>query len=145
MKAGRRINVDLPLIFAAVCVTLFGLAIVFSAGQTDFRSPATGAWKAQLVWAFVGVGGAFAVSRASVRRIEWLTVPAYIFTLFLLALLLVGLGSGAGTATSTSGWLTIGGHRLGQPAEVAKLFVVFLLARVLALFCFFFCLFFVFW
>src|SRR5690349_22989120 len=110
MKAGRRINVDLPLIFGAIAVTLFGLAIVFSAGQTDFKSVATGAWKAQLVWALVGIGGAFAVSRASVRLIEWLTVPAYVLTLMLLALLLVGLGSGAGTATSTSGWLTIGGR-----------------------------------
>jgi rod shape determining protein RodA len=60
-----------------------------------------------------------------------MTVPAYVFTLLLLAALLVGLGSGAGTATSTSGWLTIGGHRLGQPAELAKLTVVLMLARVL--------------
>ena len=132
MKAGRRINVDLPLIFAAFAVTIFGLAIVFSAGQTDFRSPATGAWKAQLIWAFVGIGGAFAVSRASVRLIEWMTVPAYAFTLLLLLALLVGLGSGAGSAQSTSGWLTIAGHRLGQPAELAKLTVVLMLARVLA-------------
>jgi rod shape determining protein RodA len=132
MKAGRRINVDVPLIVAAIAVTLFGLSIVFSAGQTDFRSPATGAWKFQLAWAVVGVVGAFAVSRASVRLIEWLTVPLYVFTLLLLAALLVGLGSGAGTATSTSGWLTIGGHRLGQPAELAKLTVVLMLARVLS-------------
>jgi rod shape determining protein RodA len=71
------------------------------------------------------------VSRASVRLIEWLTVPGYAFTLLLLAALLAGLGSGAGTATSTTGWLTIGGHRLGQPAEFAKLTVVLMLARVL--------------
>jgi rod shape determining protein RodA len=132
MKAGRRINVDLPLIFAAFAVTIFGLAIVFSAGQTDFRSPATGAWKAQLIWAFVGIAGAFAVSRASVRLIEWMTVPVYGLTLLLLLALLVGLGSGAGSAQSTSGWLTIAGHRLGQPAELAKLTVVLMLARVLA-------------
>ena len=132
MKAGRRINVDVALVVAALAVTIYGLAIVFSAGQTDFRSPATGAWKAQLVWALVGIAGAFAVSRASVRLIEWMTIPAYGFTVFLLAALLVGLGSGAGTATSTSGWLTIAGHRPGQPAELAKLTVVLMLARVLA-------------
>src|SRR6201996_9761478 len=99
MKNGRRINVDLPLIFAAIAVTIYGIAIVFSAGQTDFRSPATGAWRAQLIWAFVGIAAAFTVSRASVRLIEWMTVPAYFFTLALLAALLVGLCSGAGTAT----------------------------------------------
>jgi len=50
----------------------------------------------------------------------------------LLVALLAGFGSGAGTATSTTGWLTIGGHRLGQPAELAKLTVVLMLARVLS-------------
>jgi len=132
MAASRRINVDLALVAAALILTVFGLAIVFSAGQTDFRTPATGAWKAQLAWAGVGIVAAFGVSRASVRLIEWLTVPVYVLTLLLLAALLVGLGSGAGTATSTSGWLTIAGHRLGQPAELAKLTVVLMLARVLA-------------
>jgi rod shape determining protein RodA len=132
MAASRRINVDLALVAAALILTIFGLAIVFSAGQTDFRTPATGAWKAQLAWAGVGIVAAFGVSRASVRLIEWMTVPVYTLTLLLLAALLVGLGSGAGTATSTSGWLTIAGHRLGQPAELAKLTVVLMLARVLA-------------
>jgi rod shape determining protein RodA len=130
--ATRRINVDLPLIVTAVFLTLYGLAIVFSAGHTDIPTHATGAWKNQLVWTVVGVIGAFAISRASVRLIEWLTVPAYVATLLLLMALLAGLGSGAGTATSTSGWLTIAGHRLGQPAEIAKLTVVLMLARVLA-------------
>jgi rod shape determining protein RodA len=132
LKAGRRINVDVALVVAALAVTVYGLAIVFSAGQTDFRSPATGAWKLQAIWTLVGIAGAFAVSRASVRLIEWMTVPVYVLTLLLLVALLVGLGSGAGTATSTSGWLTIAGHRLGQPAELAKLTVVLMLARVLA-------------
>jgi rod shape determining protein RodA len=42
------------------------------------------------------------------------------------------LGTGAGTAASTKQWLTIGGVRLGQPAELAKLATTFMLARVLA-------------
>jgi rod shape determining protein RodA len=128
----RRINVDVPLVLVATLLTAFGLAMVFSAGQTEMPSQATGVWKAQIIWTVVGIIGAFAVSRASVRLIEWLTVPAYAFTLLLLVSLLIGLGSGARTATSTSGWLTIGGHRLGQPAELAKLTVVLMLARVLA-------------
>ncbi len=128
----RRINVDLPLIITAALLTMYGLAIVFSAGHTDVSTHAVGAWKAQLVWTVVGVIGAYAMSRASVRLIEWMTVPVYAATLVLLLALLAGLGSGAGTASSTSGWLTIAGHRLGQPAEIAKLTVVLMLARVLA-------------
>jgi rod shape determining protein RodA len=129
--ATRRINVDLALLVTAILLSLYGLAIVFSAGQTDVKTVAMGAYKSQAVWLLVGIGAAFVVCRASVRLIVWLTVPAYAFTFFLLAALLVGLGSGAGTATSTAGWLTIGGHRLGQPAEFAKLTVVLMLARVL--------------
>lgn len=131
MSATRRINVDVPLLATAVILSLYGLAIVFSAGQTDVKTVAATAYKSQAIWMLVGVIGAFAVSRASVRFIEWMTVPLYVFTILLLAALLVGLGSGAGTATSTSGWLTIAGHRLGQPAEFAKLTVVLMLARVL--------------
>ncbi len=132
MPPARRINVDLPLLLTAIALTIYGLAVVFSAGQTDVHTPATGAYRLQAIWTMVGILGAFAVSRASVRLIEWMTVPAYALTILLLVALLLGLGSGAGTATSTSGWLTIAGHRLGQPAELAKLTVVLMLARVLA-------------
>jgi rod shape determining protein RodA len=132
MPVTRRINVDLPLVIVASVLTIYGLAVVFSAGQTDVKTIAQGAYRLQAIWTCVGILGAFAVSRASVRLIEWMTVPAYAFTILLLVALLAGFGSGAGTATSTSGWLTIAGHRLGQPAELAKLTVVLMLARVLS-------------
>lgn len=132
MATTRRINVDIPLIVTAVFLSLYGLAIVFSAGHTDVHTPATNAYRLQTIWLIVAIVAAFTVSRASIRLIEWLTVPAYALTILLLIALLLGLGSGAGTARSTAGWLTIGGHRLGQPAEFAKLAVVLMLARVLA-------------
>lgn len=132
IAAQRRIHVDVPLVATAGLLTIYGLTMVFSAGQTAVPTVATGVWKAQIWWAIIGIIGAWAVSRASVRLIEWMTVPAYIVTLLLLVALLLGLGSGARTATSTSGWLTIAGHRLGQPAELAKLTVVLMLARVLS-------------
>jgi len=117
MPATRRINIDVPLIVGAVVLSLYGLAMVFSAGQTDVKTIAAGAYKSQAIWIVVGIVAAYSVSRASVRLIEWLTLPAYALTLVLLLALLLGLGSGAGTASSTAGWLTIAGHRLGQPAE----------------------------
>ena len=50
------------------------------------------------------------------------------------ALLLVTLavGTGAGTAAGSKSWLSVGGHRFGQPAELAKLAVILMLARWLA-------------
>ena len=132
MAMSRRVNIDLPLLIAAILLSLYGLAIVFSAGQTDVKTVAMHSYRSQAIWMVVGVAAAFAVSRASVRLIEWVTVPMYAFTIFLLVALLAGLGSGAGPAASSSAWLTIAGHRIGQPAEFAKLTVVLMLARVLA-------------
>jgi len=39
---------------------------------------------------------------------------------------------GAGTAASSKSWIAIGGHRFGQPAELAKLATILMLARWLA-------------
>jgi rod shape determining protein RodA len=49
-----------------------------------------------------------------------------------LLLMLLKFGGGAGDAASSKSWLVIAGHRLGQPAELAKVSVVLMLARTLA-------------
>ena len=131
--ATRRINVDWPLVLIALGLSLFGIAIVYSAGKTDPPTYVERAWRAQLVWFVLAIFGAYLISRASVRLIEWLTIPLYWFSIFLLFLVLLpGFGSGAGTAASVKGWLTLAGHRIGQPAEIAKLTVVLMLALVLS-------------
>jgi rod shape determining protein RodA len=128
----RRVVADWPLVVIGLVLSLIGIAMVYSAGVTDMPTVAAGAYKRQIGWFAVALIGAYTVSRSSVRFIEWTTVPAYAFTVLLLvAVLIPGLGSGAGTAASVKGWLTIGGVRLGQPAELAKLTVVLMLARVL--------------
>jgi len=127
----RRIVVDYPLLVFAICLSLFGVAMVYSAGQTDQVTSVAVLYRTQLMWVVAGMIGAYALSRSSVRFIEWITTPAYLFTLFLLMLLLVA-GTGAGTAAHTKSWLAIGGHRLGQPSELAKITVVLMLAKVLA-------------
>ena len=126
-----RINIDWPLVVAALLLSIYGLAIVYSAGQTDIPTVALRAWKRQLVWLLLGIGGAYLISRASVRMLEWLTVPLYGITIILLFALLF-IGTGGGTAESTKSWLTIGGFRLGQPSELAKLTVVLMLGKMLA-------------
>src|SRR5690348_4859643 len=131
--ATRRINVDWPLVLIALALSVFGIATVYSAGQTDAPTYVAHAWRAQVVWFILSIGGAYAISRASVRLLEWMTVPLYWFSIVLLIIVLIpGFGSGAGTAASVKGWLTIAGHRLGQPSEFAKLAVVLMLALVLS-------------
>ncbi len=132
--ASRRINLDWPLVVTALLLTTYGVLMVYSAGQTDVpQAHVVHAYRAQIVWWLIAVVAAFVMTRASVRFIEWMTVPLYGFAILLLLVVLVpGFGSGGGTAASVKGWLTIGGHRLGQPAEFAKLAVVLMLARLLS-------------
>ena len=128
----RRQSIDYPLLIIALLLTAFGIAMVFSAGQTDVPSPIVArAWQKQVEWFCVALVGCWFVTRGSVRLIEWSAWPVYIFSCSLLLLLLF-IGTGAGTAASSKSWLSIGGIRLGQPAELAKIAVVLMLARVLA-------------
>ncbi len=128
---GRAIVADYKLLTAASLLSLFGLAIVYSAGQTDTPTAVANVYKSQAVWLLIGLGFAYAVGQSSVRFIEWMTVPLYTLSIVLLALTLI-IGTGAGTAASTKSWLAIGGVRVGQPSEIAKITVVLMLARVLS-------------
>src|SRR5437763_5788290 len=69
--------------------------------------------------------------RTPPRMLEWVTPYAYGIGLLVLLITLT-TGTGAGTAASERSWISIGGVRLGQPAELAKLAVVLMLARWLA-------------
>jgi rod shape determining protein RodA len=131
--ATRRLPVDWPLVIIALLLSLYGIAIVYSAGQTDIPTAVGRLWKTQLIWFFLAIAGAYAVTRCSVRLLDWLTWPAYWLSIGMLVLLLF-VGKGAGTAASTKSWLAIGGFRIGQPSELAKITVVLALAKVLSTF-----------
>ena len=127
----RRVITDYALLGGALGLSIFGVAMVYSAGQTDVPTAALHAWVSQSRWLILGLVAAYFVSRGSVRFYEWVATPAYLFTLVLLAATLV-IGTGAGTAAGTKSWIAIGGVRLGQPSELAKVTVVLMLAKVLA-------------
>lgn len=128
----KKVVADYPLALIALLLSAYGIAVVYSAGQTDIPVAAdVAAYKRQLVWFAIGLAVALTLTRASVRFVEWATLPAYVLSVLLLVV--TGLfGTGAGTASSVKGWLTIAGVRLGQPAELAKITVVLMLARLLA-------------
>jgi rod shape determining protein RodA len=128
----RSLGPDRPLLIVTVLLVLFGLLMLYSAGQTDVPVlAAEGAWKRQLVWLGAGAILAALVFRLSPRLLEWAALPLYTFSLVLLAVTLV-IGRGAGTAASSKSWIYIGGHAVGQPAELAKIAVVLMLARYLS-------------
>lgn len=112
-------------------LALYGLAALYSAGQTDVPTPVATIWHRQLVWLGLGLICAVTLFRVSPRLLEWATPYAYGAVLFLLFLTLL-VGTGAGTAASSKSWLAIGGIRVGQPAELGKIAVILMLARWLA-------------
>ncbi|KPK07162.1 MAG: hypothetical protein AMS20_03315 [Gemmatimonas sp. SG8_28] len=124
----RRRGSNSLLLLSAATLVLVGLATLYSAGQTDVPSAAAEIWRRQTVWLGLGIVAGFLAYRISPRILEWLTPAVYVAALLLLVLTLV-IGSGAGTAVGTKSWLTIGGVRLGQPAELAKLATILMMAR----------------
>jgi len=129
-RAAPRV-VDYPLILLALALSAFGIAMVYSAGQTDVPSAIANHWRQQLTWLTLGVCAAYLTSRAPMRLLDWITTPAYV-TSCLLLLIVVPFGRGGPDATSNHRWLAIGGVKCGQPSELAKLAVVLMLARVLS-------------
>ncbi|MEK7403098.1 MAG: rod shape-determining protein RodA [Gemmatimonadota bacterium] len=131
MRIRGSVSIDWQLVVAAILLSLYGIAIVYSAGQTDIPTYVAGVWRQQLLWLALGIAGAYLVSRASMRMLEWLAVPLYISTILILAYLLF-FGGGGGTAASTKSWIVIGGMKLGQPSELAKITVVLMLGKLLS-------------
>ena len=127
----RVLQLDKALVASVGALALYGLATLYSAGQTDVPTFVATIWQRQLLWLGLGLVVATITFRTSPRMLEWATPYAYGIALFLLVLTLV-IGTGAGTAAGSKSWITIGGHRFGQPAELAKLAVILMLARWLA-------------
>ncbi len=127
----RRTGLDRPLLMVVLALITFGVLMVYSAGQTDVPSAARGAWMRQLAWVGLGVIAAAMAFRVNSRILEWGAPGIYALGLLLLVLTLL-VGTGAGSAASSKSWLQIGGTRIGQPVELAKLAMILLLARYLS-------------
>jgi rod shape determining protein RodA len=127
----RESGIDRPLLALSLALTLFGLIVLYSAGQTDVPTVAAHAWQRQLVWSVLGVGLATVVFRFSPRLLEWIAPLAYGASILLLLITLV-VGKGVGTAVSSKSWIVVAGHPIGQPSELAKIAVVLMLARYLS-------------
>ncbi|MDQ3555371.1 MAG: rod shape-determining protein RodA [Gemmatimonadota bacterium] len=131
MRRLRIVPLGDPVLFLLVAgLAVFGIAMVYSAGVLDVPSSiVTGLWMRQLEWFILALLLIPLILRIPVAWLEWGAQPAYAFGLVILVLTLF-IGTGAGTAESVSGWIAIGPVRI-QTAEIAKIVVILMLARVL--------------
>ncbi len=121
---------DPTLVGLVLLLSLFGVGMVYSAGQLDVPDlTVQGVWRRQLVFLGVSLLAFLVVLRVQVRWLEWAAVPAYGFGLVLLALTLV-IGEGRGTAQGVKSWIDLG-PVLVQPSQFAILATILMLARVM--------------
>ena len=121
---------DPVLFLAALVMTSFGIAMIYSAGVLNIPSPITeGAWILQIQWAAISLVAFVVIRQIGPRWIEWVAVPAYVLCVILLLATLF-VGSGWGTAAGVRSFLEIGPIRF-QPSELAKLTTILALARYL--------------
>jgi rod shape determining protein RodA len=127
----RTASIDRQLLTVSVLLVLFGLATLYSAGQTDVPTRAAGVWYRQFTWFGVGIVAIWIMFHVSMRVLEWVAPAVYAFSILLLVVVLA-VGTGVGTAVGSHSWLSVGGHQIGQPSELAKVATVLMLARFLS-------------
>ena len=121
---------DPALVLAVLLMTVFGIAMIYSAGVLNIPSSITeGAWVRQSRWFAIALVAFTGVSQLRSRWFEWIALPAYGVSVLLLALTLA-IGTGSGTAAGVKSFLDLGFIRF-QPAEFAKLATILALARYL--------------
>jgi rod shape determining protein RodA len=121
---------DPVLVASVLAMSLFGAAMIYSAGQLEVPDPAAeNAWRQQLMWIGISMFVLFVVMHVPVRWLEWIALPAYLIGLGALAVTLV-IGTGAGTAASMKGWINLGFIRI-QPAQFANVATVLMLAKIM--------------
>ena len=131
MKRYRPVRLGDPVLFGlVVALSIFGIAMIYSAGVVDVPGTrAAGAWRNQIMWFCLALVLVPFVLRIPVGWLEWAAQPAYALSLVLLLAVPV-IGSAGGTTGGIKSWIEFGPVRL-QPAELAKVAVVLMLARVL--------------
>jgi rod shape determining protein RodA len=131
MNLFRRWAGDPALVGICLLLSLFGIAMIYSAGVLNVPSPVVEhAWRRQFTWLGVALVGFTVVTRIPARWIEWGAIPTYLLGLIVLVAALA-VGTGAGTAESVGRWIRIGPVRF-QPSEVAKFAAILGLARYLS-------------
>ncbi|MBP5226733.1 MAG: putative lipid II flippase FtsW [Kiritimatiellae bacterium] len=110
-----------------------GIVLLASAGTVraqDLYGVPYYFFQSQLKWLGISMVVLFVASVFDYRlwkRIPWLTVAFFCFAVLLLVLVLIP-GVSQSVKKGSARWLSIAGHRLGQPSELAKIAMVVVFA-----------------
>lgn len=120
-----------PILLALIlALSIFGVLMVYSAGQLDAPDPRVmNVWKQQISWLLIAIVVMFLIVRVPIQWFEWAAIPTYVVGLLALLATLV-VGTGRGTAASTKSWLEIGPLAV-QPSQFMNIATILMLARVM--------------
>ncbi len=124
LLGGTGRDLDWQLTAATLVLCLAGVAMVYSATQTD-QPGLAGLWARQLLWVGLGIAGLILFTAVPFRYFEALAWPTYIASLVLLVLVLF-----APAQAKAHRWFSLGAFQL-QPSELAKATTVFIVAKTL--------------
>jgi rod shape determining protein RodA len=121
------LKLDFLQCFSGICLAVFGILFIYSAGQQVGGNMVT-AWEKQIIWVILGICLWLFLSYANYRILGLLSPALYIFSIILLILIFV-VGTKVYGAVR---WLSLGGLRI-QPSEFAKISTLLLVARFASL------------
>ena len=119
-----------PLLIATIGLLAIGIVMVYSASSVwavlASQDAATYGIQ-QAIWAVLGLGALWVMSRTDFRLLRYLAIPGFVSAMVLLAVVLVpGIGTEIGGSRR---WIVIPGLGQFQPAELAKLAMILYLAH----------------
>ena len=122
-------RLDWMMVMVMVLLMGIGIAFVFSAGyRGGDESAATRLYQKQMVWAVIGL--TFFIGFALTDYHRWTQISWGLFLIGLILLVLVFVPQIGVKIYGARRWLQIAGFRFIQPAELMKLAVILLLARI---------------
>ncbi|MDR1106051.1 MAG: rod shape-determining protein RodA [Treponema sp.] len=126
MRARDLLEIDFPLVFAAVILSVFGILFIYSSGITSTGLLVSSEYKRQIIWAGGGLVIALASALIDYKRI--VNISFYLY-LGILALLVYTCVFGR-LVKGARAWIGFGGFGI-QPSEFAKIIVILFLSKYL--------------
>lgn len=124
-------GVDRPLLIIVIILLCFGTVMIFSASYAYALNDTGDSFyyiKRHMVWLALGLGVMLVAMRFDYRWLRKATIPLFIATMGLLAVvLLYGISSG-----SAKRWISVGSFFTFQPSELMKFSLVAMLALYIA-------------